>query len=73
MKIYELLDQPQLIITNEEHHFVETHRPHIDLASLNEREIVIAQNLVRKGLYAISNDSNSIIRQGHEVNKKTAL
>lgn len=73
MKIYELLDSPQLAISNEEHHFVENHHSTIDLDSLNEREMVIAQNLVRKGLYAISKDSTSIIRQGNEVEQKTTL
>jgi hypothetical protein len=73
MKIYELLDQPQLIITNEEHHFVETHTSDVDLDSLNERELVIAQNLVRKGLYAISNDSERIIKQGNEIEQESDL
>jgi len=73
MKIYELLSSPPLIITNEEHHFVENHEQHIDLSSLGGRELFIAQNLVRKGLYSISNDSEQIIRQGHEANQKSNL
>jgi hypothetical protein len=73
MKIYELIDLPYLPISNEEHLFVENHSSHIDIDTLKDREIVIAQNLVRKGLYSISNDSTTLIRQGHEVNKKTAL
>lgn len=73
MRVYELLDSPKLIVTNEEHHFVENHRDHIEISSLQERELVIAQNLVRKGLYSISKDSTTLIKQGHESYKKTNL
>lgn len=73
MRVYELLDSPTLIVTNEEHHFAEHHPTRIELSALNERDLVIAQNLVRKGLYSISKDNTTLIRQGHEVNKKTAL
>lgn len=73
MKIYELLTTPLLAVTNEEHHFVENHHSTVELDSLNEREMVIAQNLVRKGLYAISKDNMSIIRQGNEVEQKATL
>ena len=73
MRVYELLDSPKLVISNEEHHFAEHHPSHIELSALTERDLVIAQNLVRKGLYSISKDSTTIIRQGHEVNKKPTL
>jgi hypothetical protein len=73
MRVYELLDSPKLVISNEEHHFAENHPSNIELSSLTERDLVIAQNLVRKGLYSISKDSTKIIRQGHEVNQKSAL
>ena len=67
MRIYEIIDSPKLILTNEEHHFAENHFDKIDIASLKEREYVIAQNLVRKGLYSISKDNTTLIKQGHEA------
>lgn len=73
MRIHQLLDTPPVIITNEESRFVQTHKNNIDLQALKERELIVAQNLVRKGVYKISNDNNTLIRQGNEIYKKPNL
>jgi hypothetical protein len=73
MRIHQLLDSPPVIITNEESRFVQTFRDNVQITALKEREVVIAQNLVRKGVYKISNDNNTLVKQGHELNKKQNL
>lgn len=61
MKIHQLFDRPAIILTNEEKGFIKRHKPMIPLQALRERETVIAQNLVRKGVYEVSEDSSHII------------
>jgi hypothetical protein len=63
MKIHQLLSGVQLPITNEENNFVVNHNNNVRLSSLDSRDQVIAQNLVRKGVYSISKDSNTLIRE----------
>jgi hypothetical protein len=61
MKIYQLLDIP-VILNNEEERFLESHSDRLSIDSLYEREYIVAQNLVRKGVYSISNDSKHLIK-----------
>ena len=61
MKIHQLLSGINTPVTNEEQQFIENHQQSVKLASLNERDSWIAQSLVRKGVYTISKDSNTII------------
>jgi hypothetical protein len=61
MKIYQLLDIP-VILNNEEQRFLESHSDRLSIDSLYEREYIVAQNLVRKGVYSISNDSKHLIK-----------
>ena len=61
MKIHHILDGISIIITNEERDFIKTHSTNVLLSSLNEHEMWTAQNLVRKGVYRITNDSKFII------------
>ena len=61
MKIHQLLDTPPVFITNEEHAFIKNHHDVISIYNLRDREEVIARNLVRKGIYEISNDSDRLI------------
>jgi hypothetical protein len=61
MKIHQLLSGINTHVTNEEQQFIENHQQSVKLASLNERDSWIAQSLVRKGVYTISKDSNTII------------
>ena len=61
MKIYQLLDIP-VILNNEEQQFLENHSDRLSIDTLYEREYIVAQNLVRKGVYSISNDSKHLIK-----------
>lgn len=62
MKIDQLLSGLKIILTNEERNFLDTHKGRVSLESLNERDQWLAQNLVRKGLYSISNDNITLIK-----------
>jgi hypothetical protein len=60
MRIHHLLDSPSIFLTNEEYDFVKNRPDEIKLRALAEREIIIARNLVRKGIYSISKDNQSL-------------
>lgn len=62
MKIVQLLTGIQVPLSNQEQEFVGRHRDKIFLSALNEQEQWIAQNLVRKGFYSISNDNRTLIK-----------
>jgi hypothetical protein len=68
MKIVQLLSGWSLTITNEEKQLIKQHPDKVKISSLSEREQLIAHNLVRKGLYSISNDNLSLINQCNETN-----
>lgn len=70
MRIHHLLDTPSIFLTNEEYDFVSNKPSEIKLRALEEREIVIARNLVRKGIYSISKDSQSLQLQHAQSPKK---
>ena len=57
MKIHQLVGAPAIILTNEEKDFVDSHHKEIPIRSLYDRDEVLARNLVRKGVYEISNDT----------------
>lgn len=63
MRIAQLLSGISIALTNQEKEFVETYKHKVSLTSLNERDQWIAQNLVRKGIYAISKDNQTLIKQ----------
>lgn len=70
MKIHHLLDGISIAITNEEHHFIGSHDTHISLSSLNDHDTWLARNLVRKGIYKLTNDSKHlVIDKDHATNK----
>jgi hypothetical protein len=73
MKIHQLLGGPSIIITNEEQTFIDQHHNEISIDNLHDREEVVARNLVRKGVYEISNDSNRIILKKDAKNKSTII
>lgn len=73
MKIHHLLGAPSIILTNEENQFVTSHQEEIPIRSLYDREEVIARNLVRKGVYEISNDSHNLILKKNANNRKTPI
>ena len=67
MKIVQLLSGVGTAITNEEQEFLEKYPTQAKLTSLDERNQWLAQNLVRKGVYAISKDNNVIVKSLHET------
>jgi hypothetical protein len=73
MKIHQILGAPSIILTNEEKEFISKHHPKISIHSLYDREEVVARNLVRKGVYEISNDNEHIILQTDAKNKTTII
>jgi len=70
MKIGQLLSGMHIVLTNEEQSFLRRHKDNISITSLDEHDQWLAQNLVRKGLYAISNDSTTLIKQLDETTTK---
>jgi hypothetical protein len=68
MKIRQLLSGFDIAITNDEHQFMERHSNDVRLTSLDEHDQWIAQTLVRKGVYTISKDSTTLIKNLHETN-----
>lgn len=66
MKIAQLLSGVSIPLSNSEHTFVETHNDRVSLTSLDEHQQWIAQSLVRKGIYSISKDSTTLIKNLHE-------
>jgi hypothetical protein len=61
MKIQQLLSGLKVVLTNEEKNFVKKYSE-VKISALNEHDQWIVQNLVRKGIYLISNDNNTLIR-----------
>jgi len=72
MKIHQLLGGIPIAITNEEHTFIKSHDKNISLSALDEQGMWMAQNLVRKNVYKITNDNKHIvINSEHESNQPT--
>jgi hypothetical protein len=66
MRLVQLLSGLGLAITNEEQQFINRHETAVRLTSLDDRGQWIAQNLVRKGVYSISNDNRTLIKNVSE-------
>lgn len=62
MKIKTLLSGIKIPLTNEENDFVRKHQNQINLYSLDQHDVWLAQNLVRKGIYKISEDHKTLIK-----------
>jgi hypothetical protein len=71
MKILDVINSIGVAVNNEERTFLNKHGDDIRLTSLDEREIWLAQNLVRKGLYEISNDAGQITRVKNVFNLRS--
>ena len=69
MKIYDLLGGPSIVLTNEETSFVNKHNEQVKLTSLDEHDQWVAQGLVRKGVYQVSKDNNTLV---NSLNGKSA-
>lgn len=71
MKICHLLENITIILNNEERKFVDQHRDLISISSLDEHDAWIAQNLVRKQVYEITNNGKEIKLKNHASRKTT--
>jgi predicted house-cleaning NTP pyrophosphatase (Maf/HAM1 superfamily) len=69
MKIHQLLSGVQIPMTNQEQKFMDRHDTAVKMTSLDEHDRWIAQNLVRKGAYGVSNDGSTLTRTINETNK----
>jgi hypothetical protein len=67
MKIGQLLSGMHIVLTNEEQSFINRHKDSVSITSLDEHDAWLAQNLVRKGLYSISKDNRTLIKQLDET------
>ena len=68
MKIAHLLSGVSIVVTNEEQQFIDTHKNQVKITSLDDHDQWLAQNMVRKGLYSISNDSTTLLKNLNETN-----
>lgn len=68
MKIHQLLSGIGIAVTNEEQQFMDHHTDHVKVTSLDEHDQWLAQNLVRKGVYSISNDNSTLVKNLNENN-----
>jgi hypothetical protein len=73
MKIHQILGAPSIILTNEEQSFIKSHHKEIAIRSLYDREEVLARNLVRKGVYEISNDNENLILKKDTSDRKSPV
>jgi len=67
MKIVQILSGISTPITNEEREFLKKHSSSVKITSLDERDQWLAQNLVRKGIYSISTDNNTLTTSINET------
>jgi len=57
MRLQDILDSIRVYTTNEEKNFIKKFGSKVYLKNLEEHESYIAQKLLRKGIYEISNDN----------------
>ena len=67
MKIGQLLSGIGIALTNQEESFLKKHKHNVSLTTLDEHDQWLAQNLVRKGIYSISKDSQTLIKKLDET------
>ena len=73
MKIHQLIQGPSIAITNEEKNFIDSHGERVSLYSLNEHEIWLAQNLVRKQVYVLTKDNRYIVINKSNESKNPSI
>ena len=66
MKIHQLISGIGIPVNNEEQRFIEHHSDRIKLTSLDEHDQWLAQSLVRKGVYTISKDNVTLVKNLNE-------
>jgi predicted secreted protein len=62
MRLTQLLSGLKMAVTNEEQQFINRHQDTVRLTALDDHGQWLAQNLVRKGVYSISNDNRTLIK-----------
>jgi len=62
MKIQDLFESIRIVLTNEEQDFVKTYGREVFLSRLDHHANWVAQMLVRKGMYEISNDNKQLVK-----------
>lgn len=67
MKIAQLVSGIKLPLSNEENTFISKHGKTVRLTTLDEHALWLAQNLVRKGVYSISKDNNTLVLETDET------
>jgi hypothetical protein len=65
MKIHHIIGGPSILLSNEEREFIKKYDATIALGMLDEHQEYLANNLIRKGVYSISNDKKYITRIDH--------
>lgn len=65
MKMQELYTGMSVMLTNEEHNFVILHGYNVPVISLTEREELLANSLIKKGVYDISPDRKYLTKPQH--------
>ena len=70
MKIQQLLSELAIAITNEEQSFLNQHEGRVSLNSLDDHDQWLAQNLVRKGVYSISKDNTTLVKNLDETHNE---
>jgi hypothetical protein len=73
MRLHQILSRPAIILTNEEQDFVSRHPHEISIGGLYDRDRVIAQTLLRKGIYEISKDSKKLQLQKDDTNSNRTI
>lgn len=69
MKIRDLVSV-RIALNNEEKEFVESYGKEVFLSRLDQHANWIAQNLVRKGIYEISNDEQQLVKVRNVFNHR---
>lgn len=62
MKIAHLLSGIDVVLSNQEKKFVEKYNQ-VKISSLSEHDQWLAQNLVRKGIYNVGKDNQTLIKR----------
>lgn len=62
MKIQDLVNSIPIHITNEERAFITRHQKTVRITALDEHDHWLAQNLVRKGVYSVREDNNTLVK-----------
>ena len=70
MKIQQLLSGLAIAITNEEQSFLNQHEGRVSSNSLDDHDQWLAQNLVRKGVYSISKDNTTLVKNLDETHNE---